>query len=158
MTRTRRGVAVVMVGFAGASLVGAGIGGQADGEAAALPRAGAGGLDGAVLQLDQPPDQREPDAQPALRPVEAALALDEQIEDVREQVRRDAHARVLHLEECVGPSAPDGHANAAAGLRVLERVGEQVGDDLLEPHAVGVDPHRHRLDAQRDAPGSCPPR
>ena len=43
---------------------------EADREAAALPGAGAEGLDGAGVELDQPLDQRQADPQAALRPVE----------------------------------------------------------------------------------------
>ena len=42
------------------------------------------------------------------------------------------------------------HANPAAGWRVLDRVGHDVGQHLLEPHGVAIDPHG--LGADVDVP------
>src|SRR6185295_20312351 len=55
---------------------------------------------------------------------------------------------ILYLKYGVGTVDPDPHADLATGRRVLQRVGEQVGEDLLEPHAVDVGPGRRSLDAE----------
>ena len=52
----------------------------------------------AAVQLDQVLDQRQADAQAALRAVERLVGLREQVEDVRQQRRRDADAVVLHRD------------------------------------------------------------
>src|SRR5690606_27784262 len=54
--------------------------------------------------LDEPAHQREPDAEAALRSLSAALALDEEIEDLRQQLGRDPDAVVLHPQSACSPS------------------------------------------------------
>ena len=58
------------------------------------PGAGAGDDDAAVVHLDQPPRQRQSDAQSAGGPLENRLRLLEHVEDARQHVRGDADAGV----------------------------------------------------------------
>ena len=61
--------------------------------------------DAAAMQLHQVLDQREPDAQAALRAVQRLVGLGEQVEDVRQEVRRDAGALVRDTAICSSPAA-----------------------------------------------------
>src|SRR2546426_843029 len=73
-----------------------------------------------------------------------AVRAVETLEDVRQIIRPDPLPRIgdrdLHL--AVGGDYPDVHP--AAGGRVLEGVVNQVGEDLLQPVAVGGHPHFRR--------------
>lgn len=44
------------------------------------------------MQLDQPPDDRQANAKPTLRPLQVAVNVPEHLEDLRERVRRSADA------------------------------------------------------------------
>src|SRR5687768_300327 len=59
----------------------------ADDELAAGARAPAVRLDRAAVELDQVPDQRQPDPQAALGAIEPPVCLREQIEDARQELR-----------------------------------------------------------------------
>ena len=69
---------------------------QSDDELGPEVRAGATGFDTPAVRLDQPPHNREPDAEAAVSPIEPTLALHEQIEDPRQEIRRDADAGITH--------------------------------------------------------------
>ena len=58
----------------------------------------------ALVQLDQALHQRQADAQAALAAVERALALHEQLEDVRQQLRRRCRCRCRARRSCASPS------------------------------------------------------
>ena len=112
---------------------------QADDELAAHAVTVAPGLDGAAVHLDQALDQREADAQAALRPFERPIYLGKHLEDPRQHVGRDADAGIAHAHHGVASLALDGERDLAAALGVLGGVVEQVGDDLCQPGHVGVD-------------------
>ena len=82
------------------------------------------GLDRSAVQLDELPDQREADAEPALGAVAGVVGLDEEIEDVRQQVRADAAAFVgdaQHGLGALGASPTRGRAcRAGENLSALE--------------------------------------
>ena len=102
------------------------------------------------MQLGQAPHQREPDAEAAARAVDGVVRLHEQIEDLRQHVGRDADALVGDPQHGVVAFAADEHADDAVAARELERVGNEVADDLLEPHRIAA--HPHRLGDEIDAP------
>ncbi len=60
------------------------------------------------------------------------------------------NARVLDGQHGVAVVAAQRHANPAAGRRVLDGVGHEVGQHLLEPYGVPIDPHG--LGADVDVP------
>ena len=66
----------------------------------------------------------------------AALYLVEQIEDLVAEVRGDTDAGVADVEFggglCAGGAISDGDGDRAAVGRILERVRDEVEDDLLE--------------------------
>ena len=94
----RRPVGTTAVLPGRAPLVRGSQGRQADDELAALVRPFAAGLDGAAVHLDQAADQRQADAQAALRAGDRAVGLGEQVEDPRQQVRFDADAVVANAQ------------------------------------------------------------
>jgi hypothetical protein len=68
--------------------------------------------------------------------------------------RRDAFAAVPDAEDGVAVLALHRDVDAAAGRRVLDRVREEVRDDLFQPDRVGLD---HRLPgAGADRQGQVP--
>ena len=122
---------------------------QAHGERRAAAIAVARGVHGAAVQLGEPPHQREADTETAARAVDGVVRLHEQVEDLRQHVGRDADALVGDAQHGVVAFAPDEHADDAVAARELERIGNQVADDLLEAHRVAVDPDG------LGAPGRC---
>ena len=108
----------------------------------ALPRPRAVGHDPAAVELDQPPRQREADTEATLGPVARAFALHEQVEGALQQLRGHADAAVEHLDHDLSLDSLHRHMHAPAGRRVLERVADQVADDLLDARGVAVDHQR----------------
>src|SRR4029450_12832486 len=68
---------------------------QRDHERAAAAEPLAASLHGAAVEFDQTAHEREPDAEPALRPLELRVDLREQVEHAGEVLRLDADARIL---------------------------------------------------------------
>src|SRR5205085_10460040 len=62
----------------------------------ALSLALAIGANRAAVQLDQVPDYREPEPEPAVASRRGRVGLTEAVEDVREKLRAHARARVAH--------------------------------------------------------------
>ena len=120
--------------------------GQPDREHAALPRARAARLHAAAVKLDELADQREPDAEAARGPLRRLIALHEEVEDARQQVGAHAHAAVAHAQQGLAALDAGPDADGAAGGRELERVADEVGDDLLQPRGVPGHPHRAAVD------------
>src|SRR2546423_11562284 len=112
---------------------------QVDAELASLIDARALGRNRPAVELGEPPYERQPDAEAAARPVERLLALDEEIEDPRQQVGVDALSVVAHAELRVLFVALDGELDLSALGRVLDRVLDEIRDDLLEADRVAVD-------------------
>ncbi len=110
---------------------------HADGEGGALA-GGARDLDRAAVQRDQLLDEREPDPRALVAAAARALHAVEAIEDPRQLVGGDPDPRVRHRQLDAG--APPGERDAhRAREGELERVGEQVQDDLLPARRVDVD-------------------
>ena len=118
----------------------AGRAGRHHDELRALPQAVAPHLDAAAVELDEAPHDREPDAEAPLGPVERPLGLREGLEDARDHLGRDADPAVAHVQHRLLADALGAHLDPPARLRVLDRVGQQVDQHLLEPRGVDVDP------------------
>jgi hypothetical protein len=69
-----------------------------------------------------------------------------------QQLGRDAEPRVLDAEHGIAAVGAERHADLAAGRRVLDRVGHDVDQHLLQPHRIRIDPHRLGADADLDYP------
>ena len=120
---------------------------QPDRERAALARPVAPGLDRSAVQLDQPPRQREPDAEAAVAAIAVAGELREHVEDVRQHLRRNADARVLHAQADVVALGGAADANPSAARRVLDRRCS-AGCEAPAPAASG--PRRSRAASPAD--------
>ena len=107
-------------------------------------------MHGAAVQFREAPHQREPDAEAAARAVDGVVRLHEQVEDLRQHVGGNADALVGDTQHGVVAFASDEHADHAFAARELERVGNEVADDLLEPHRIAAHPHGlgHQVEAR----------
>src|SRR5213594_3758711 len=97
-------------------------------------------FDPATVQLHQPAHQRESHTEPTLRAVARALTLYGHVEHVREQIRRDADPGVSDADHCLILLAADANADRATGRGVLDRVREEICDDLVQSRQVGISP------------------
>src|SRR5580765_8058631 len=131
-------------------------GGQAHGERGAFARPVARRARRAAVELGEPAHQGEADAEAAFSPVERLVALDEELEDARLQRLGHPDSGIADLEHGVMAGPADAYADRPAGWSELERVSDQVRDDLLDPRLVGVDPDR--IEAALQAMGAEPAR
>jgi len=115
---------------------------QLDDEGAAPPRPLAARLDAPAVQLRDRPHDGEAESEPALGAVEVAPALDEQLEDARQERRVDAAPVVLHLQPRRRAERRRAQPHMPAGGRVLDGVGEEVRDHLRQPLRIGVHDER----------------
>jgi hypothetical protein len=117
--------------------------GQLDGDRHAGAGPGARHVDRSAVELDQATHQREAYTEPAFFATHAfAVALIEKFEDVRELVRRQSGAAILHLQDGSRRFLGHGHGDERAGRAVGERIDEQVDDDLLDPRRIAFHPDR----------------
>ena len=106
----------------------------------ACPGPGALRLDRAAVQLDQALHQREPEPEPALRAVERLARLEEQIEHVRQQLRRDADAVVRDLEHERPVLGPRRHAgDSPPGSVYLAALVSRFATTCASRVGIGVD-------------------
>src|SRR5262249_51332277 len=80
--------------------------------------------------------QRQPQPQPAVTPRGRAVRLVEAVEDMWQELRLDAFARVTYEDAEELRVAPDPQFDAPAFGREFDRVREQVPDHLLQPRGV----------------------
>ena len=118
----------------------------------ALAQALACGLDAAAVQLDQALDQRQPDAESALRRLGRSAHLHEHVEDRLQHVRRQGPCpcRAPRPRRCRSRCARDS-LHLAARRRVLGRVVQQVGEHLREAHGVAAHHERFVGAVRRDS-------
>jgi hypothetical protein len=102
------------------------------------------------MQLRQTAHQGQSYPHAALGAVEAGLGLREQVEDARQRVRRYAHTAVQHAHGHCLALAPDGHFDATPPRCVLQRIAQQIVEDLLESHGVAGHDDRLMLRRQRE--------
>ena len=83
--------------------------------------------------------ERQSEPEPAVGPRAGAVALPEALEDVRHELGVDADAGVGDHD--LGPSrhAAQADADLARRRRELDRIGDQVPDDLLETVGIAED-------------------
>src|SRR5262245_58021057 len=84
-------------------------------------------------------DQRQTKAQSADAPRARHVALSESLEDVRQEIRLDAFAVVAHDDGDVPVHAFERDFDAPAFLCELDRIREQIPDDLLQTVVVARD-------------------
>ena len=124
---------------------------QYDAEERSLADAVALHLDAALVQLDEALDHGEPDAEAALAAIKGALALGEELEHMRQQLRVDADAVVAYGDHGLAAVGGGAELDAAAFAGVLGAVVEQVADHLREAREIAVHPDRRawQVDEQR---------
>ena len=88
----------------------------------------------------------EPEAGAAILTMRASVGLAERVEDDVLLFRRDADAGVRHRKRDLIPASEDAQRHSALGGE-LERVGDQVLQDLLQAPRIGLD---HARRAFRD--------
>lgn len=115
---------------------------QAHAKARTLPFARALGRDLAAVQLRQPLDDGESQAEPLRASVHLLILLTKRLEQVREESRFDATPGVPDRKLDVGVDAAQVHGHRAALRRELGRVAEQVCHHL--PNARGSAEHHAR--------------
>src|SRR5687767_1970170 len=82
---------------------------QADAELAAATFAGTACLDGALMELDQPLDEREADPEAIARLMAGPAGPRIHIEDLRQHVRGDTDAVVAHHEHRIAVRTRESH-------------------------------------------------
>ena len=94
------------------------------------------------MHADQASHQRQADAEPALRAPRRSIDLHEHVEHLRQRVRGDADAVVLHADHRVAILAAGADRDAPAVVGVLRGVVEEVGEHLGEAHRIAADADR----------------
>ena len=94
------------------------------------------------VHFDQPLDHRQSDTEAALRTIERAIALHEQIEHLRQQILRDPDAIVGNRSTASAPSCLDSQVNLSVGIGVLGRVRQDVRHTLNQTRGVPVHAQR----------------
>jgi hypothetical protein len=104
------------------------------------------------MELDEPLDNREPEAQATVRPLERLAALHERREELWEHVRIDPYAAVTDVEHRRLAVPCERYGDAAPRRREFYRIGEQVAYHLHEARRVGDEPQRlaRELQLERD--------
>ena len=87
----------------------------------------------AAVQLGQLLRDREPEAEAAMLARERRVGLPEPLEDERQELRRDAAPVSLTVISTCEFDARETQLHPAAARRELDRVRQQVPDDLLQP-------------------------
>ncbi|HEX9697770.1 MAG TPA: hypothetical protein VGB64_15825 [Actinomycetota bacterium] len=94
-------------------------------------------FDGAAVQIDEAPDERETDAY-ARRVCPQRRPLPERLEDLAAELVGDAGSRVFDDDQPAGRCFVDDHPDRRAVGGVTGRVGHQVLDDAFDLGAVDV--------------------
>src|SRR5215472_12013291 len=88
------------------------------------------------MHLDDMTHDGQTKAQAAVLARGRAVRLTESVENVRQELRLNAHAGVIDRDLDLCPSSCQPPFDAPALVRKLDRVGEQIPDGLLQ--AVGI--------------------
>src|SRR4029453_10270077 len=128
---------------------------QTDYELAPSRRPLAAGLDAPAMQFNQALDQRQADAESALRPYQGRLCLRENVENTGEYLGDDADTAILDGDGHVATNPHSRQLDATALLGIFGGVVEKVGEHLGQPHRVSIEVDRLRRqgEAKRVAAG-----
>src|SRR6185295_12742316 len=92
--------------------------------------AGALGANAAAVQFHEVADDREAEAQSAILPAGSDVGLAEPLEHVRDELRMNADAGIADHDLDIASVAAHREIDHAVSRRELDRVREQVPDDL----------------------------
>ena len=109
-----------------------------------------------AVQLDELARDRQAESRAVVRARRRRVDLRELAEDQIVMLGRDADARVADLDEQLGRGRSARRRarfepHAAAGRREVDRVAEQIADDVRDLLAIGDDRRQRRLDVDRRA-------
>src|SRR5690349_16099309 len=110
-------------------------------------------LEASAVELGKRLCQREPEAGAVVASAETAVDLAEGRHGARDVLGGDADAAVAHLDGNAALVALEAQRNLAARRRELDRVRQQVHEDLLELPLIGADEAgtRRYVDAEAEA-------
>src|SRR5262249_37065625 len=114
----------------------------------------------ATMEIDEPFDNREPEAGAIVLTAASALDLEKRVADAREIVRRDTDAGVRDLKPYILAIHARAHGHGPAGVGELDGVGDQIDQYLHDGRPVGDDfgETMRDIDVERDAGLLCPQR
>jgi hypothetical protein len=112
---------------------------QTDGERRAASHAFTGRVHGSPVQLNELPNDGQPDAESGVTSRRRAIGLAEALEHVGQKVRTDAFACIDDPDLHVVIRGFDEDTNTSALRRELDRIREQVPDYLLQSASVSAD-------------------
>src|SRR6188508_2287152 len=110
--------------------------GEPDGERRSAAFALALGAHPSTVQLDQMAHDRKAQPEAAMGSRRRAVALTKALEDVRQKILTDTFAIVTDAQLGLHPFALQVDLDLAALGRELDRVGEQVPDNLLQARGI----------------------
>jgi len=105
------------------------------------------------VELDEPAHQRQPDAEASFRV--APLALNEEVEDPRQDLRRHANARVLNPHHDLIALPAGAQRDVPTRSRVLDRVADEIGEHLLQSSGIRLDGERLLRQGELDREIAC---
>src|SRR5437899_8185196 len=114
-------------------------------EGRALPLTGTLGVDAATVELREVADEREADPEPAVATRASALALSQPVEDIRQDLGRDALPRIADDDLDVRSHALQLYLDPTVLRSELHGILEQIPDDLLQPSRIAADQKTRRL-------------
>ena len=108
------------------------------------------GLHRAALHLDEPPHDRESEAQATVRTIERRRPLHEQFERMSENVIGHPLSVVAHADDGRSIFLRRAHGDRPTFPRELRRVVNEIGDRLGEPHRIDIERDRFTRHVDRD--------
>src|SRR5438876_7264988 len=125
---------------------------KCDSEGCSLPSAGALRAHGSTVHLYEMAHDRKSEPEPSLLSRERAVSLTKAIKHVGKESFWYAFARVADRYQPVRSNLFEPDLDAAAGGRELDRIGEQVPDNLLKPARIArYEPQRFERKAELDS-------
>jgi hypothetical protein len=116
--------------------------------------AGALDDDGPAVQLHEALHDGQSQTEPPVLAGRRRVPLPEALEQVRDELRPDADAGVRDADLDVGTHPLEPDSNLALPWRELDRIGDEIPDDLLQPARITGDRPGSRIEhpLERDSP------
>ena len=103
-----------------------------------------------AVQFDHVPHDPQAESEASMRAGGTAVSLAEALEQVLGHLGGEADAGVAHGQPNLVGRGAAAHVHGTAAGRELDRVGQQIPDDLLQPVGVGRDQRKAGVDADLD--------
>src|SRR5262245_22471570 len=124
---------------------------KANRDRGALSKAVTGDGDLAALDLGQSLDEGQADAQSFVPPPRPEFLLTKDVKHEWQELPRDAFARVSNGHDGRSANCGEPHGDAAARVRELEGIREDVSENLLQ--SIGISTHQNRFARVDDVDG-----